>query len=75
MIFIRSSRRPERLPPKEKLYPLEQVDRVRVAHVLVEQMGVNLEEVEVALHIREQMIAMQRQFDEILRSLREGPKK
>lgn len=43
---------------KEKLYPLEQVDRVRVAHVLVEQMGVNLEEVEVALHIREQMIAM-----------------
>jgi hypothetical protein len=32
-------------------------------------MGVNLEGAEVALHMREQMIAMQRQFKEILRKL------
>jgi hypothetical protein len=36
----------------------------------MEEMGVNLEGAEVALHMREQMIAMQRQFNEILRLLR-----
>jgi MerR family transcriptional regulator/heat shock protein HspR len=55
---------------KRKLYPLDQVDRVRVARLLMEEMGVNLEGAEVALHMREQMIAMQRQFNEILRLLR-----
>ena len=53
----------------QKVYPLDQVDRVRVARLLMEDMGVNLEGAEVALHMREQMIAMQRQFDEILRRL------
>ncbi len=50
----------------EKFYPLDQVDRVRVARLLIEDMGVNLEGAEVALNMREQMIAMQRQFTEIL---------
>jgi len=54
---------------RRKLYPLDQVDRVRVARLLIEDMGVNLEGAEVALHMREQMIAMQRQFNEILRRL------
>jgi MerR family transcriptional regulator/heat shock protein HspR len=58
-----------------KLYSLDQVDRVRVAHLLINEMGVNLEGAEVALHMREQMIAMQRQFDEVLRLLRQGLKK
>jgi MerR family transcriptional regulator/heat shock protein HspR len=53
----------------QKLYPLDQVDRVRVARLLIEEMGVNLEGAEVALHMREQMIAMQRQFNQILRLL------
>ena len=53
----------------QKLYPMDQVDRVRVAHLLIEEMGVNLEGAEVALNMREQMIAMQRQFNEILRLL------
>jgi len=53
----------------EKVYPMDQVDRVRVARLLIEEMGVNLEGAEVALHMREQMIAMQRQFTEILRML------
>ena len=53
----------------EKFYPLDQVDRVRVARLLIEEMGVNLEGAEVALNMREQMIAMQRQFNEILRLL------
>ena len=56
---------------RQKLYPLDQVDRVRVAHLLIEEMGVNLEGAEVVLHMREQMIAMQRQFDKLLRLLAE----
>jgi hypothetical protein len=32
-------------------------------------MGVNLEGAEVALHMRDQMIAMQRQFNELLHLL------
>ncbi|HXV84688.1 MAG TPA: chaperone modulator CbpM [Candidatus Binatia bacterium] len=60
---------------KLKFYSLEQVDRVRVAHLLIEEMGVNLEGAEVALHMREQMIAMQRQFNELLRLLRRQMKK
>lgn len=51
---------------KRKLYSLDQVDRVRVAHLLIEEMGVNLAGAEVALHMREQMIAMQRQFNQLL---------
>jgi MerR family transcriptional regulator/heat shock protein HspR len=59
----------------EKLYPMDQVDRIRVARLLMEEMGVNLEGAEVALHMREQMIAMQRQFDKVLRLLVEEFKK
>ena len=33
---------------------------------MVQEMGVNLEGAEVALHMREQMIAMQRRFNELL---------
>jgi len=53
----------------QKLYPLEQVDRIRVARLLIKDMGLNFEGAEVALHMREQMIAMQRQFNELLRLL------
>ncbi len=54
---------------KQKLYALDQVDRVRVARTLIEEMGVNLEGAEVALHMREQMIAMQPEFERVLRTL------
>jgi len=60
---------------RQKLYPAEQVDRIRVAHLLIEDMGVNLEGAEVALNMREQMIAMQRQFNELLRRLSQELKK
>jgi MerR family transcriptional regulator, heat shock protein HspR len=60
---------------KLKFYSPDQVDRVRVAHLLIEEMGVNLEGAEVALHMREQMIAMQRQFNELLRLLGQQLKK
>ena len=54
---------------KAKYYSREQVDRVRIARLLMHEMGVNLEGAEVALHMREQMIAMQRQFKEVLRKV------
>src|SRR5262245_10779900 len=58
-----------------KLYAPDQVARGRVAHLLIEEMGVNMEGAEVALHMREQMIAMQRQVNELLRLLRQQLKK
>jgi DNA-binding transcriptional MerR regulator len=51
----------------EKRYPLDQVDRIRVAHNLIGELGVNLEGVEVALHMREQIISMRRQIEGLLR--------
>ncbi len=54
-----------------KLYSLDQVDRVRVAHLLISDMGVNLEGAEVVLHMRDQMIAMQRQLRDLMRRLNE----
>lgn len=60
---------------KLKVYSPDQVERVRVAHLLIEGMGVNLEGAEVALHMREQMIAMQRQFNELLHLVRQQLKK
>ena len=60
---------------RQRLYPLDQVDRVRVARLLIEEMGVNLEGAEVALHMREQMITMQHQFDKLLRLIGEGFKR
>ena len=54
-----------------KLYSFDQVDRVRVAHLLIEEMGVNIEGAEVVLHMREQMITMQRQVKELVRRLSE----
>jgi MerR family transcriptional regulator/heat shock protein HspR len=60
---------------KLKFYSVDQVDRIRVAHLLIEEMGVNLEGAEVALHMREQMIAMQRQFNELLGVLKKRSSK
>ncbi len=60
---------------KQKLYSPDQVERVRVARLLIEEMGVNLAGAEVALHMREQMIAMQRQFNQLLRLIGEELKR
>jgi len=54
---------------RKKFYTLDQVDRVRVARLLIEEMGVNLEGAEVVLNMREQMLSMRRQFSELLRLL------
>src|ERR1041385_1488249 len=51
----------------ERRYSLDQVDRIRVAQNLIKELGVNLEGVEVALHMRDQIIQMRRQIDELWR--------
>ncbi len=45
------------------------VERVRFITFLTEELEVNLPGAEVILHMREDMIAMQRQFEEILASV------
>jgi DNA-binding transcriptional MerR regulator len=54
---------------RQKLYPLDQVDRVRVAHVLLTELGVNIEGIEVALHMREQLISIRRRLHKVVRVL------
>ena len=45
------------------------IERVRFITLLTEELEVNLPGAEVILHMRDDMIAMQRQFDEILANL------
>ena len=50
----------------ERVFPPEQVERIRIINNLMRELEVNLAGVEVILAMRENMIRMQRQFDEIL---------
>jgi MerR family transcriptional regulator/heat shock protein HspR len=54
---------------EEAVISAEDADRLRVITVLMREMDVNLAGVEVILHMREDVTAMQRQFDDILRAL------
>ena len=56
-------------PGSEGVFPLDQVERVRIIVNLVRELEVNLAGAEVILEMRENMIRMQNQFDEILRML------
>jgi len=47
----------------------EDAERVRLASVLTAEMEVNLPGVEVIVHMRDSLLAMQRQFSEILDAL------
>lgn len=50
----------------EPVFPPDQVERIRIINNLMQDLDVNLPGVEVILAMRENMIRMQRQFDEIL---------
>jgi MerR family transcriptional regulator/heat shock protein HspR len=50
---------------------IEEMEKVRMAKILCEEMGVNLSGVQVVLHMRQQMVEMRRQFDAILEDLRD----
>ncbi|MBI4774350.1 MAG: hypothetical protein HY788_09260 [Deltaproteobacteria bacterium] len=53
-------------PGQERRYLPREAEKVRVARVLVNDMGVNLEGVEVILRMRETMFDMRAQMDRIL---------
>jgi len=54
---------------EEKLLSESDVEKLRIAKVLMEDMGINLHGVEVILRMRESMFQMRRQFDDILKDL------
>ena len=53
----------------KKLFSDAELEKLRLAKLLVEDMGVNLAGVEVILRMRQNMIEMRRQFDTILEEL------
>jgi MerR family transcriptional regulator/heat shock protein HspR len=54
-----------------KLFPPGEMEKLRIAKVLMEEMEVNLPGVEIILRMRQNMIAMRAQFDAILEDLAE----
>ena len=72
--FLRMLEREELIAFKRTLDDVEVIssadlDRARVTALLTEELDVNLPGAEVILHMRDDMIAMQRQFEEILADL------
>jgi MerR family transcriptional regulator, heat shock protein HspR len=54
---------------EERVFPLDQVERIRIIRNLIQELEVNLPGVEVILTMRENMILMQDQFQQILARL------
>ena len=52
-----------------KYFSAHDLERLRLAKILMEEMEVNLPGVEVILQMRESMIHMRKQFDDILEDL------
>ena len=52
-----------------KLFTASDMEKIRLAKILVEDMGVNLAGVEVILRMRQNMFEMRTQFDTILEDL------
>jgi MerR family transcriptional regulator, heat shock protein HspR len=57
----------EGLPTRR--FDIRELEKLRIAKILVEEMDINLSGVEVILQMRQNMIDMRRQFDAILEDL------
>lgn len=55
--------------PSEKVFYLSEMEKLRIAKILSEEMGVNLAGVEIILRMRQTMFEMRKQFDEILEDM------
>jgi MerR family transcriptional regulator/heat shock protein HspR len=55
--------------PPSKLFGASELEKLRLAKILVEDMGVNLAGVEIILRMRQRMFDMRKQFDVILEDL------
>jgi len=54
---------------EEPVVSSEDVDKARLALLLIKELDVNLAGAEVIVHMRDEMVAMQRQFGKILEAL------
>ena len=54
----------------EPVISADDLERARLVALLLRDLDVNLPGVEVIVHMRDEMIAMRRQFDEILEALK-----
>ncbi len=52
-----------------RLFHIHELEKLRIAKILMEEMDVNLSGVEVILRMRQNMIDMRKQFDAILEDL------
>ena len=55
----------------DKLFSADELEKVRLAKILVEEMGVNVAGVDVILRMRQNLIEMRAQFDAILEDVAE----
>ena len=55
--------------PPTKLFPPDELEKLRLVKILVEEMGVNLPGVEIILRMRQSLFDMRNQFDAILEDL------
>ncbi|RJR54350.1 MAG: MerR family transcriptional regulator [Desulfobacteraceae bacterium] len=53
----------------DRFYSDRDLESLRLAKILMEEMGVNMEGVEIILRMRESMFQMRAQFDDILEDL------
>ncbi len=54
---------------EEKIFSVDDIERLRLAKILMEEMDVNMAGVEIILNMRQNMFDMRRQFDEILEDI------
>ena len=52
--------------PETKLFQVSELEKLRLAKILFDDMGVNLEGIDIIIRMRQNMIDMRRQFDDIL---------
>ncbi|MBU2497789.1 MAG: MerR family transcriptional regulator [Proteobacteria bacterium] len=55
--------------PPSKLFSSAELEKLRLAKILIDDMGVNLPGVEIILHMRQSIYKMRTQFDDILEDL------
>ena len=51
---------------EERVFSVDDIEKLRLAKILMEEMEVNMAGVEIILRMRQNMFDMRRQFDEIL---------
>ena len=55
--------------PSSKVFSTSELEKIRLAKILVEEMDVNVAGVEIILRMRQMMFEMRKQFDDILEDL------